>query len=192
MDAAWLGFLALVLGTGVMRLAELAVSIRRMRARAAAGDDAVVAEPALFPAMALLHAGLVALPIAEVALLDRPFVPWLGCAALVVLAGATALRVWTLSTLGRWWNVRIVRPAPDGVVTRGPYAFVRHPNYLCVILEIAAIPLVHDAWGSALVLSAANAAVLAVRIRTEEAELGKLDAWREAFARRARLVPYLF
>jgi methyltransferase len=180
-------FAALLLGTGAMRLVELVVSRRRMAAR----PGAVVAEPALFPAMALLHAGLVFLPLVEVVALDRPFVPWLAGLAAGVLVLATTLRIWTLSTLGKVWNVRVVPPPPDQVVTGGPYRFIRHPNYLCVILEIAALPLLHDAWLSALVLSAWNAGVLAVRIPTEEAALSKLDAWRAAFADKPRFVPFL-
>lgn len=169
-----------------MRLVELAVSMARMRAR----PGAVVSEPWLFPAMALLHAGLVFAPIAEVVWLDRPFLPWLAAASAVTLAIATALRVWTLWTLGRMWNVRVL--PPTSVVTDGPYRWIRHPNYLVVILEIAALPLLHTAVISAVALSLWNGLVLARRIRTEEQALSQLDAWREAFAGRARFVPGLF
>lgn len=178
-------FAALLGATGLMRLIELAVSVRRMRAR----PGAVIAEPALFPAMALLHTGLVAAPLAEVVLLDRPFTPWLAAVAGAILLIATALRVWTLRTIGRAWNVRVVTPDADAVVTDGPYRFIRHPNYLVVILEIAALPLIHGAWMSALALSALNAAVLYARIRTEEAALMQLPRWREAMRDRARLIP---
>lgn len=180
-------FAALLLGTGGMRLVELAVS----RARAAARPEAVVPEPALFPAMALLHTALVVAPLAEVVILGRPFVPWLGGLAIAGLLAATALRIWTLSTLGRVWNVRVLPPPPDAVVTAGPYRWIRHPNYLCVILEIAALPLVHGAWASAAALTLANAAVLAVRIPTEERALGALPAWRAAFADKPRFVPFV-
>lgn len=77
-------------------------------------------------------------------------------------------------------------------MTTGPYRWIRHPNYLCVILEIAALPLLHSAWLSALGLSALNACVLAFRIRTEERLLTEVPGWREAFADRARFVPGLF
>jgi methyltransferase len=179
-------FVGLLLLTGAMRIAELLVSVRRMRAR----PQAVVAEPRLFPAMALLHAGLVVLPIAEVALLGRAFSWAVAAPALVALLLATALRIWTLRTIGAAWNVRVVRP--DAVVTTGPYRWIRHPNYLCVVLELAALPLVHSAWLAALALSLWNAAVLAVRIRTEEEALARVPGWREAFAERARFVPWIF
>ena len=151
-----------------------------------------MAEPRLFPLMALLHAGLVFGPLAEVWLLERAFVPWLAAASAVLLVSATVLRVWTLATIGGSWNVRVVRPEPGGVVTGGPYRFIRHPNYLCVILELLALPLFHGAWISALALGLLNGVVLWVRIRTEEAMLSEIDAWRAAFADRARLIPGVF
>jgi len=82
-------------------------------------------------------------------------------------------------------------PDEDQVVTTGPYRWIRHPNYLVVVLEIASLPLLHGAWISALGLSLLNAAVLARRIPTEEAALSRLAGWREAMADRARLVPGL-
>jgi len=188
MSIALASFVALLAATGVMRLVELGVSWRRIARRR--GD--VVPEPALFPAMALLHAGLVVSPIVEVVALGRPFIPLLAAVAAVVLGVATVLRVWTLRTLGRVWNVRVLPPPADGVVSSGPYRYIRHPNYVCVMLEIAALPLVHDAWMSAIALSLFNAAVLVVRIRTEEAALMRIPAWRVAFERRARFVPCVF
>ena len=184
-----LGFVLLIVGTGVMRLVELLVSRRRIAERPA---DALVREPALFPAMAALHTALVALPLAEVWWLEREFEPWVGACAVAALLGASALRIWTLRTLGGSWNVQVVRPPSAGIVTGGPYAWIRHPNYLCVIVELAALPLVHSAWISALVLTAWNAAVLSVRIPTEEAMLMQVEPWRRAFHDRARLVPGVF
>jgi len=186
-SAPFLVFAGLLLLTGGMRLVELIVSVRRVRAR----PDALVAEPGLFPAMALLHTGLVAAPIAEVLLAGRPFVPWVAACAVAGLVGATALRIWTLRTIGASWNVRVVVPEATGIATTGPYAYIRHPNYLCVIVEIACLPLLHTAWLSALALSIGNALVLWRRIRTEEAALSQIPAWREAMADRWRLVPWV-
>lgn len=185
MFAVFVGALA---ATGLMRLGEVVVSVRRMRER----PDDVIAEPWLFPWMVVLHVGLVFAPLAEVLLLDRPVLPPLTALAVGVLLAATALRVWTLSTIGYAWNVRVVEPPADRIATTGPYRFIRHPNYLVVILEIAALPLLHTAWIAALGLSALNAVVLAHRIRTEEAVLARNPAWLEAFADRARLVPGIF
>jgi len=179
-------FVSLLAATGLMRLVELGVSVRRIRRR----PHAAVAEPALFPLMATLHASLVALPIAEVVVLHRPFLWGVGIPAAIVLGLATALRVWTLATIGRSWNVRVVDP--EAIVTTGPYRWIRHPNYLVVVLEVAALPMLHTAWLSALALSALNAGVLFVRIRTEEAVLLRNDEWRTAMRDRKRLIPGIF
>ncbi|MBL4845570.1 MAG: hypothetical protein JKY65_08600 [Planctomycetes bacterium] len=179
-------FFALLGLVAILRGVEVLVSRARLAGRSA------VPEPALFPLMVVLHAGLIVLPGLEVWRLGRPFVPGLAVGAGVVLVLATALRFWTLRTLGRAWNVRVVVPEPERIVTRGPYAWIRHPNYLVVILEIAAIPLLHTAWWSALGLSLLNGFVLWRRIRTEERALFEIPAWREAMADKARLVPGLF
>lgn len=170
-----------------MRLVELAVSVRRIRQR----PDDLVAEPNLFPAMALLHSGLVLGPLAEVLWLGRAWNPVEAGVAAFTLIVATSLRVWTLRTIGLSWNVRVVTPPPDGIATTGPYHWIRHPNYLVVVLEIAALPMFHGAWMSAIVLSLLNAAVLSVRIPTEEAVLMQVPAWRAWFADKSRLIPGL-
>ena len=179
-------FAALLGATGVMRLIELLVSRARMRTR----REYVVAEPRLFPLMALLHTGLVVNPVVEVLLLDRPFNVPIAVGAALVLILATALRIWTLKTIGKAWNVRVV--APISIATTGPYRWIRHPNYLVVILEIAALPLIHGAWLSALSLSILNAFVLFIRIRTEETTLAKNDAWLRAMKDKKRLIPGIF
>ncbi|MEZ6188396.1 MAG: isoprenylcysteine carboxylmethyltransferase family protein [Planctomycetota bacterium] len=179
-------FAAVIGVVALLRLGELLVSARRRRQ----APHAPVAEPVVFPLMVALHAGLLVGPLAEVVLLERPFLPALAAGAGAVLLLATALRVWTLSTLGRAWNVRVL--APGAVVTHGPYRWIRHPNYLVVILELAAIPLLHTAWISALSLSALNALVLTLRIRTEERTLAQDPAWVAAMAPKARFLPGLF
>lgn len=180
------GFAVLLAGVGAMRLAELAISRRRWSERPAA----LVDEGPLFPLMALLHAGLVVLPITEVVTVPRPWDAHIAVVAGGVLLAATGLRIWTLRTLGAAFNVRVV--APKTVVTTGPYAHIRHPNYAVVILEIAALPMLHGAWCSALVLGVANLAVLRVRIRTEERTLAQDPAWAAWFADKPRFVPGLW
>ena len=162
-------FLVLVALVALQRLAELALSrahVRRMKAR---GGREVAA--AHYPFMVALHAAfLVAAPL-EVLLLERPFRPVLALAAIGVLLAAEALRVWTLSTLGDRWSTRVIVVPGEPAVTGGPFRFLRHPNYLVVALEIAALPLVHSAWLTAIAFSALNAALMAVRIPAEERAL---------------------
>jgi len=180
-------FAALLGVVALLRLLEVVVSRVRQRAR----PEQVVAEPFVFPLMVALHVGLVALPLLEVILWERPFFPPLALAAGAVLVIATLLRVWTLWTIGAAWNVRVVIPEARQIVVAGPYSWVRHPNYLVVILEVLALPLLHAAWLSALSLSLLNGFVLWRRIRTEEEALRRLPAWRSAMAKRARLIPGL-
>ena len=93
---------------------------------------------------------------------------------LALVAGAMALRYWAIATLGGRWTTRVVYVPGDTLVTTGPYRFLRHPNYVAVVTEIGAIPLVHTAWLTALVFTIANAALLARRIRVEEGLLQQL------------------
>ncbi|MCU0230787.1 MAG: hypothetical protein MUC67_05350 [Acidobacteria bacterium] len=164
-------FVALVALVALQRLAELALSrahVRRMKAR---GGREVAA--AHYPFMVALHAAfLVAAPL-EVLLLARPFVPLLALGAVALLLAAEALRVWTLSTLGDRWSTRVVVVPGEAAVTGGPFRFLRHPNYLVVALEIAALPLVHSAWLTAIVFSLLNALLMAVRIPAEERALAE-------------------
>jgi methyltransferase len=125
-----------------------------------------------FPAMKLLHAGFFTACALEVVLLDRPFVPWLGVPLLAVALGAQALRYWAIASLGRRWNVRVITIPGMARVTDGPYRFLRHPNYLAVVLEGIAIPLIHTAYLTAIGFSLLNALMLRTRIRCEERALG--------------------
>jgi methyltransferase len=142
-----------------------------------------------YPLMVAAHVGLCTLPLVEVvARRRRPRAPvlWVG-----VLAAATALRWWSIASLGTSWNVRGVVPADLRPVTRGPYRFIRHPNYLAVALEFAALPLAGGATWSALGLSLLDGLVLADRIRQEERLLEAVPGYEAAFRGRARLIPGL-
>ncbi len=164
-------FLVLVAVVALQRLAELALSrahVRRMKARG--GREAAAAH---YPAMVALHAAFLAAAPLEVLLLERPFRPALALVAIGVLLIAEALRVWTLSALGDRWSTRVIVVPGEPVVTGGPFRFLRHPNYLVVALEIVALPLVHSAWLTAIVFSALNAALMAVRIPAEERALAE-------------------
>lgn len=162
-------FLVLVAAVAVERLVELVISRRHERALRARG--AVEAGAGHYPLMVGLHAALLVGAPAEVLLLDRPFLPWLGWPMLAVVAATMALRYWVVATLGERWTTRVLVLPGAPLVARGPYRFLRHPNYLAVVLEVAALPLVHTAWITALVCSLANLLVLALRIRVEDAAL---------------------
>ena len=182
--SAWL-YIAFVAAVGVERLGELALSKRN--ARLAVERGGVEVGQGHYRVMALLHTLFLVACVVEVSLLDRPFPEAWGFAALGAALLAQVLRYWAITTLGPRWNVRIVFVPGEEPVTTGPYRWVRHPNYVAVVIEMLAIPLVHGAWLTALVFSAANVLLLRVRIRAEEAALGATYA--AAFAARPRFVP---
>jgi methyltransferase len=178
----YLGLLGLV---AVERAVELGLSARNGRLARERGG--VERGQGHYPPMAAFHALFLIACGAEVLLLHRPFPGTAGWAALAVVLAAQALRYWAVATLGWRWNTRIVVVPGASPVTSGPYRWVRHPNYVAVIAEMAALPLVHGAWLTALVFSLGNALLLRVRIRAEEEALG--EPWRRAFAGRPRFVP---
>lgn len=179
---AYLGLLGLL---ALERFGELALSARNARRAFARGGREV--GQAHYRVMATLHTVFFFSCAAEVLLLRRPFSLPLGATALAVAVLAQGLRYWAIFTLGDRWNVRIIFVPDAAPVTRGPYRFVRHPNYLAVILELAFVPLVHGAYLTAIAFSVANAALLTVRIRAEEAALGA--PYQAAFAERPRFLP---
>jgi methyltransferase len=117
--------------------------------------------------MVLLHTALLVGCLVEVQALDRPFVAWIGWPMLAVVVGAQALRWWCITTLGSQWNIRVVVVPGLPLVHRGPYRWLRHPNYVAVVAEGLALPLLHDAWLTAVVFTALNGVLLTVRIRCE-------------------------
>ena len=163
------------------RLVELVITERNRRWALAQGGVEVGEDH--YRRMVLAHAlFLIACP-AEVWLLERPFIPELGAAMLTLLVLAMALRYWAITTLGRRWTTRVVCVPGLPVVTGGPYRFFRHPNYLAVVIEIFALPMVHAAWSSAILFSAANAWILRTRIAVEEAALDEHNDYVASFSR---------
>lgn len=163
----------LILAVAVERLAELVVSKRNARwALARGGREYGLGH---YPVMVAIHSALLVGCVVEVWALDRPFIAWLGWPMLAIVVAAQALRWWCITTLGHRWNTRvIVLDAP--LVHGGPYRWIHHPNYVAVVAEGFALPLVHTAWLTALCFTAANAWLLTVRIRVENAALGYTDA----------------
>ncbi len=179
-------FLVVVALIAVQRVMELARSRGHIAALRARGR--IVHQEPEYAAMVAVHtAVLVAAPI-EVFVFHRPLVPTLAAIALVALVFAQLVRAWIFRTLGSAWSTRVVQPV--AVVTSGPYRLVRHPNYAIVVLELAALPLVHTAWVTAIVVSFANALVLARRIAMEERVLARDPAWVDAFSGLPRLFPW--
>lgn len=168
MSLAW--YVALVGATALERLAELVVSARNARWSFARGG--VESGRGHFPAMVALHTGLLLACVAEAWLADRPFLPWLGWPMLVLVLASQGLRWWCIATLGPRWNTRVIVVPGLPLVARGPYRWLRHPNYVAVVVEGFALPLVHSCWVTAIAFTVLNAVLLArFRIPAEERAL---------------------
>lgn len=154
------------------RIAELVLSTTHARALLSRGG--VEHGKGHYPAMVALHTAFLAGCLLEPWLLHRPFVPALGWPMLGLALAAQAVRWWAIATLGVHWNTRVIVLPGAHRIRGGPYRFLPHPNYVAVIVEGLALPLVHGAWVTALVFGALNAWLLTVRIRTEDRALAEL------------------
>jgi methyltransferase len=166
-------YVLLIVAVAAERLAELVVAQRNLAwSRARGGVEVGVGH---YPVMVVLHTGLLVGCLAEVFLLHRPFLPWLGWPMLAIVVVAQLLRWWCITTLGRQWNTRVVVVPDAPRVTGGPYRLIPHPNYVAVVAEGIALPLVHTAWITALVFTVLNAALLSKRIQVENTALARLS-----------------
>jgi methyltransferase len=159
----------IVLAVGAERLVELGVSQRHLRWLA--GRGAVEYGAGHYPAMVALHVGLLAGCVLEADLSMRLFHPVVGWTMLAVVLASQALRWWCVGTLGQRWTTRVLVIPGVPPIRRGPYRWLRHPNYVAVVVEGIALPLIWLNWVTAVVFTLLNAAVLAVRIGTENRAL---------------------
>lgn len=167
--ALWLGLIAL---TAIERLVELVVSTRNARWSMARGG--VEHGFGHYPVMVVIHTGLLLGCVVEVLVADRPFLPALGLPMIAVAIGCQLLRWWCITTLGPRWNTRVIIVPGLPRVVDGPYRWMNHPNYVAVVAEGLALPLIHTAWITAATFTIANAALLAWRIRVEDQALATL------------------
>lgn len=172
--------LAVCAGMAGARLFELRVSRRNMEASGPMSEGEWSRRT--YPGIVAVHTAAIGLTALKGS--NRPSWPWLA-----LLLAVQPVRAWALLTLGRRWNVRAAVPRDMDVATGGPYRWVRHPNYTVVGVELAALPLAFRMPLLALLVSGVNGALLAGRIREEEAALRELPGWREHFEDRPRFVP---
>jgi methyltransferase len=187
MTAAYIALLILV---GVERLVEVAISNRNQRAMKAQGAEKIP-EPH-YPWLVMFHAAVLVSAGLEVLFLHRPLIPALALSMAVVFLLSNVLRWWVIRLLGRLWNVQIMDSSRIGFVTSGPYRWIRHPNYLGVILEVFSLPMMHTAWLTAIFATLGYLAILRGRIRMEDGALMANPAYRSAMGDKPRLLPKLF
>ncbi|MFF0290446.1 isoprenylcysteine carboxyl methyltransferase family protein [Streptomyces sp. NPDC005262] len=162
-------YTVLVLLVAVERLAEL-VTARRNAAWSRLHGAAEYGQ-GHYPVMVALHTGLLAGCLAETWFGGRPFLPALGWPMLALALGAQGLRWWCITTLGPRWNTRVIVVPDLPLVTAGPYRWLSHPNYVAVIVEGVALPLVHTDWLTATAFTLLNLPLLATRVRCENTAL---------------------
>lgn len=170
-QSLWL-FTALVVLVGLERLAELVVSTRN--ATWSVNRGGIEVGRGHYPPMVLLHTGLLAGALVEVWTRRPDVVPVLAWTMLALVVLSQGLRWWCIGVLGRQWNTRVIVVPGLSLVRRGPYRWLSHPNYVAVVVEGFALPLVHSAWITAVVFTVLNAALLSVRIRVENTALSRL------------------
>jgi methyltransferase len=190
MDLSVIAYLGLLVVVAALRIVELRISRSHQKELVSRGA-AKVDEPR-FRWMVALHTAVLAGAAVEVVLLKRPFIPALAGVMFVIFLAANAVRWWVIRTLGDHWNVQIMDSTRLGVVTKGPFRFVRHPNYAAVFAEMVALPLIHTAWITALAGAIAHMGVLAQRLSTEERVLFANPDYRAAMAGKPRFLPGLF
>ncbi|HET9848842.1 MAG TPA: isoprenylcysteine carboxylmethyltransferase family protein [Candidatus Dormibacteraeota bacterium] len=184
-------YTAVLFAFGLQRFVELLYSERNERLIHDRQPEAPQAGRAIWPAIATINLGLFTLPAVERWRRGRR--PPRGFAALgwAMALAAVGLRLSVLATLREAWNVRAVVPADLRVIDRGPYRFIRHPNYLALGLEFLGLPLIGGAYVSAVALSTVNALLLRQRILEEEALLMAIPAYRTRMGHKPRFVPRL-
>jgi methyltransferase len=166
-------YVLLVLVVAVERLAELVVARRNLAWSLERGGVEFGASH--YPVMVVLHTGLLVGCLVEVFALDRPFIPALGWPMLAIVIAAQGLRWWCITSLGRQWNTRVIVVPGAQRINGGPYRLMPHPNYVAVVAEGIALPLVHSAWITALTFTVLNALLLSRRISIENSALARLS-----------------
>ena len=162
----------------IQRLVELRIAKRNEQRLKSSG--AIEAGASHYPFMVAMHSSFFICLIAEVLFTDRPLSPaW--PVLLAIFLAMQVLRVWCLATLGKFWNTKIIILPGANVVKRGPYKWLRHPNYVIVTTELLVFPLIFQAYFTAIVFMALNAWMLSVRIPAEERALREVTDYNERF-----------
>jgi len=185
-----IAYLILLALFGAGRLAELAISRKNQKKMQERGATRV-AEPR-FPWMVILHVAVFIAAGAEVIFLHRPLIPALAVTMCALFLLSNALRWWVIGTLKSHWNVQVMDSARLGVVSDGPYRWVRHPNYAAVFFELVSLPLIYSAWITAIFAAIGNAWVLHNRLAVEDKILLANPDYRAAMGGKPKFLPKFY
>jgi methyltransferase len=189
-DLSRIAYLILLALFGAGRLGELIISRRNQRKMRSEGATRV-AEPR-FPWMVILHIAVFVAAGAEVIFLHRTFIPALAIAMFALFLLSNVLRWWVMASLKSHWNVQVMDSARLGVVSTGPYRWVRHPNYVAVFVELVSLPLIYSAWITAIFAAIGNAWVLHNRLAVEDKMLLANPDYRAAMGGKPRFLPKFY
>ena len=165
-------FTLLIVAVGIERLFELKVANRNRAWSIERGGREY--SSGHYPFMVVIHTALLFGALAEVWLFNRTTEPALAYSMLLLVICAQGLRWWVIRTLGPMWNTRIIVVPGFRRVDGGPFKYFSHPNYIAVAIEGFALPLVHNAWMTALIFTLCNAGLMWIRITEEEKALSLL------------------
>jgi methyltransferase len=181
-------YLILLCAVGAARLAELQISKRnqsRLKDKGARKER----EPH-FRWMVVFHTAILLGAATEVFLLDRPLLPWLAIVSGCLFIAANIVRWWVIRAMQEHWNVEVMNSTALGVVSTGPFRWIRHPNYAAVFIEMITLPLIHTAWITAAAGAILHVIVLRNRLRVEDPALMSNPAYRGAMGHKPRFIPW--
>lgn len=170
--SAYIAFTFLIIVVAFERIVELVISKRNLLWSFAQGG--IEYGRSHYKYMVALHVFLLGGALAEIWIFRPTIFPIISWAMLSLAIASQVLRWWCISSLGKRWNTLIVIIPGQPLVQRGPYRFFKHPNYVAVVIEGFALPMVGFAWRTAVIFSVLNAFVLTARIRSENAALATL------------------
>jgi methyltransferase len=188
--AMTVAYISLLVIVGIGRLAELWISRRNQRQLEKKGVRKIP-EPH-FRWMVLLHGSVLVIAGLEVLFLHRPLIPALAIPMAVLFVLSNVLRWWVIQTLGGLWNVELMESMSVGVVSSGPYRWVRHPNYVGVVAEVFSLPMIHTAWIAATLGTLGYMIILRRRLKLEDGFLMSDPAYRLAMGEKPRFFPRVF
>jgi len=170
----------------VQRLIELMIANRNAEWIRARGGYEV--GKGHYKYIVMLHIGFFLSLVGEVVIFQREMAVWWWLPFLLFLVAQFG-RIWSLTSLGPFWNTRIMILPGAKVIAKGPYRYMKHPNYFIVVLELITLPLIFQAYGTLVLFTLLKFMLLAIRIPQEEKALSEVTNYEETFANHRRFLP---